>query len=74
MSFSLSHWYHGSGVYLIVLLPNRCTLTYLFKACVYLMVEYCLKYNNTFVYLFSSWNLLTYIIKVLGVIDVNKPL
>ena len=25
---SLSNWYSGSGVYLIVLIPDLCTLTY----------------------------------------------
>ena len=28
MSLSLSHWYPGSGVYLIVSIPDLCTLTY----------------------------------------------
>ena len=28
VSLSLSHWYPGSGVYLIVSIPYLCTLTY----------------------------------------------
>ena len=28
VSLSLSHWYPGSGVYLIVSIPDLCTLTY----------------------------------------------
>ena len=28
MSLSLSHWYPGSGKYLIVSIPDLCTLTY----------------------------------------------
>ena len=28
MSFSLSHWYPGSGVVLDCLIPDLCTLTY----------------------------------------------
>ena len=29
VSLSLSHWYPGSGVYLIVSIPDLCILTYL---------------------------------------------
>ena len=32
MSLSLSHWYPGSGVVLIVSIPDLCTLTYLYEA------------------------------------------
>ena len=28
VSSSLSHWYHGSGVVMIVSVPDLCTLTY----------------------------------------------
>ena len=28
VNLSLSHWYPGSGVYLIVSIPDLCTLTY----------------------------------------------
>ena len=28
VSLSLSHWYPGSGTYLIVSIPDLCTLTY----------------------------------------------
>ena len=28
VSLSLSHWYPGSGVFLIVSIPDLCTLTY----------------------------------------------
>ena len=31
MSLSLSHWYPGSGVILIVSIPDLCTLTYFFQ-------------------------------------------
>ena len=31
MSLLLSHWYPGSGVYLIVSIPDLCTLSYFKK-------------------------------------------
>ena len=36
MSLSLSHWYPGSGVYLIVSIPDLCTLTYFSSLVIYL--------------------------------------
>ena len=31
VSLSLSHWYPGSGVYMIVSIPDLCSLTYFYE-------------------------------------------
>ena len=56
MSLSLSHWYPGSGVYLIVSIPDLCTLPYFSSLVLHLFSKPTCKYDfsSLVIYLFSK--------------------